>query len=109
MRIIGGARRGLKLAEVGEGDPAAHLRPTSDRVRESLFSSLESDLHAEAGAWGDLVVLVAGMRRLVDPATASPYAQVLEPVLNASAIVAGPRITIARFFGDAGSPADSRR
>jgi oligopeptide transport system substrate-binding protein len=32
---------------------------------------------------------VAGMRRLVDPATASPYAQVLEPVLNASAIVAG--------------------
>jgi len=32
---------------------------------------------------------VAGMRRLVDPATASPYAQVLEPVLNAPAIVAG--------------------
>lgn len=32
---------------------------------------------------------VAGMRRLVDPATASPYAQVFEPVLNASAIVAG--------------------
>jgi len=32
---------------------------------------------------------VAGMRRLVDPATASPYAQVLEPVLHASAIVAG--------------------
>jgi oligopeptide transport system substrate-binding protein len=32
---------------------------------------------------------VAGMRRLVDPATASPYAQVFEPVQNASAIVAG--------------------
>lgn len=32
---------------------------------------------------------LAGMRRLVDPATASPYAQVLEPVLNATAIVAG--------------------
>ena len=32
---------------------------------------------------------VAGMRRLVAPATASPYAQVFEPVLNASAIVAG--------------------
>jgi len=39
---------------------------------------------------GDPVVaadFVAGMRRLVDPATASSYAQVLEPVLNASAIV----------------------
>jgi len=32
---------------------------------------------------------VAGMRRLVDPATASPYAQVLTPVRNAAAIVRG--------------------
>jgi len=32
---------------------------------------------------------VAGMRRLVDPATAAPYAQVFEPVQNAAAIVAG--------------------
>ena len=28
---------------------------------------------------------VAGMRRLVDPATASPYAQILEPVVTAAA------------------------
>jgi len=34
---------------------------------------------------------VAGMRRLVDPATSSPYAQVFEPVLNAAAIVRGER------------------
>ena len=40
MRIIGGASRGLKLAEVGAGDAAAHLRPTSDRVRESIFNLL---------------------------------------------------------------------
>ena len=40
MRIIGGNRRGLRLAEVGEGDAAAHLRPTSDRVRESIFNLL---------------------------------------------------------------------
>ena len=40
MRIIGGASRGLKLAEVGEGDPSAHLRPTSDRVREAIFNLL---------------------------------------------------------------------
>lgn len=40
MRIIAGAFRGRKLAGVGKGDPGAHLRPTSDRVRESLFSML---------------------------------------------------------------------
>jgi 16S rRNA (guanine966-N2)-methyltransferase len=40
MRIIGGNRRGLKLAEIGEGDAAAHLRPTSDRVREAIFNLL---------------------------------------------------------------------
>ncbi|HOZ35073.1 MAG TPA: RsmD family RNA methyltransferase, partial [Tabrizicola sp.] len=40
MRIIGGTRRGLKLAEVGDGDAAAHLRPTSDRVREAIFNLL---------------------------------------------------------------------
>jgi len=40
MRIIGGSRRGLRLAEVGEGDAAAHLRPTSDRVREAIFNLL---------------------------------------------------------------------
>ena len=40
MRIIGGQWRGLRLAEVGAGDPAAHLRPTSDRVREAIFNLL---------------------------------------------------------------------
>jgi oligopeptide transport system substrate-binding protein len=34
---------------------------------------------------------VAGMRRLVDPATASPYAQIFEPVLNAAAITRGEK------------------
>lgn len=40
MRIIGGRARGLKLTEVGAGDPSAHLRPTSDRVREAIFNLL---------------------------------------------------------------------
>lgn len=40
MRIISGQYRGLHLADVGEGDPAVHLRPTSDRVRESIFNLL---------------------------------------------------------------------
>lgn len=40
MRIIAGKWRSTALAQVGKGDAGAHLRPTSDRVRESLFSML---------------------------------------------------------------------
>ena len=42
MRIIAGKWRGRRLASVGKGDEAARLRPTPDRVRESLFSMLMS-------------------------------------------------------------------
>ncbi|MEM7319644.1 MAG: 16S rRNA (guanine(966)-N(2))-methyltransferase RsmD [Pseudomonadota bacterium] len=62
MRIIAGRYRGRPLAPVGKGDSAAHLRPTSDRVRESLFNILQSagvvddarvlDLFAGTGALG---------------------------------------------------------
>ncbi len=40
MRIVGGRNRGVALAGLGGGDPAARLRPTSDRVRESVFNLL---------------------------------------------------------------------
>lgn len=50
MRIIAGTHRGTNLAEVGEGDAAAHLRPTSDRVRESLFNMLSG------GRFGDPII-----------------------------------------------------
>lgn len=56
-RIISGAARGLRLNVPGSG-----TRPTSDRVRESLFGALESadaiagarvlDLYAGSGALG---------------------------------------------------------
>ena len=62
MRIIAGQHRGLTLADVGQGDAAAHLRPTPDRVRESLFNVLMGyglphgarvlDLFAGTGALG---------------------------------------------------------
>jgi 16S rRNA (guanine966-N2)-methyltransferase len=62
MRIIAGDARGRRLADVGDGDIAAQLRPTSDRVRESLFNILSSmdviegaevlDLFAGTGALG---------------------------------------------------------
>jgi 16S rRNA (guanine966-N2)-methyltransferase len=40
MRIIGGTHRGTHLADIGKGDASAHLRPTSDRVREAMFNLL---------------------------------------------------------------------
>jgi len=40
VRIIGGSFRGRALAFVGKGDAGAHLRPTTDRVRETLFNVL---------------------------------------------------------------------
>jgi 16S rRNA (guanine966-N2)-methyltransferase len=41
MRIVGGRFRGRALAAPGaQGGGAAHLRPTSDRVRESIFNLL---------------------------------------------------------------------
>jgi len=62
MRIIAGQFRGRALASVGKGDKGAHLRPTTDRVRESLFSVLTHlgvidgarvlDLFAGTGALG---------------------------------------------------------
>ena len=62
MRIIAGTHRGTRLADVGAGDAAAHLRPTSDRVREASFSKLTHlnvlrgarvlDLFAGTGALG---------------------------------------------------------
>lgn len=45
MRIVGGTMRGLKLADLGEGDLAAHLRPTTDRVREAIFNLLINGSH----------------------------------------------------------------
>ena len=40
MRIVAGEFRGRALASVGKGDGDAHLRPTTDRVREALFNML---------------------------------------------------------------------
>lgn len=60
MRIIGGTRKGLRLASVGKGDSAAHLRPTSDRVRESLFNVLANGHHFDPVTNARVLDLFAG-------------------------------------------------
>lgn len=47
MRIISGRNRGLRLTALGSGDSGINLRPTSDRVRESLFNMLQNRLDFE--------------------------------------------------------------
>ncbi|MFV0334618.1 MAG: 16S rRNA (guanine(966)-N(2))-methyltransferase RsmD [Tropicimonas sp.] len=59
MRIIGGEHRGLALASVGKGDAGAHLRPTSDRVRESLFNLL-AHAHGDPAPGARVLDLFAG-------------------------------------------------
>ncbi|MXQ09507.1 16S rRNA (guanine(966)-N(2))-methyltransferase RsmD [Alphaproteobacteria bacterium GH1-50] len=60
MRIVGGRFRGLGLAAVGKGDPGAHLRPTSDRVRESLFNLLINGALGDAVTDAEVLDLFAG-------------------------------------------------
>ena len=51
-RIIAGTAGGRRLQV-----PAKGTRPTSDRVREALFSTIESDLLASDASWAQWVVL----------------------------------------------------
>lgn len=51
-RIIAGVARGRRLRVPGSG-----TRPTTDRVREAMFSSIESILRAEGREWSDIHVL----------------------------------------------------
>lgn len=60
MRIIAGKHRGLRLASVGTGDPGAHLRPTADRVRESLFNLLLNGPHGDPVTGARVLDLFAG-------------------------------------------------
>lgn len=85
LRIIGGEWRGRKFGF----PPVAAIRPTPDRVRETVFNWLQSvipgsrclDLYAGSGALG-LEALSRGARELVfvdvDPAVVRHLASTLE-------------------------------
>lgn len=60
MRIVGGNLRGLKLADLGDGDAAAHLRPTTDRVREAMFNLLINGGRGNPVAGARVLDLFAG-------------------------------------------------
>lgn len=60
MRIVAGKWRGKTLAEVGEGDARAHLRPTTDRVRENLFNLLSNGRHGDPVTGARVLDLFAG-------------------------------------------------
>lgn len=60
MRIIAGRHRGTTLAAVGRGDDAAHLRPTTDRVRESLFNVLQGGRFGDPISGARVLDLFAG-------------------------------------------------
>ena len=90
MRIIGGINKGRNLVGLRKGDPSAHLRPTSDRVRESIFNliiggrfgnKLENcctlDLFAGTGALG-LEALSRGAKSVVFVDTGQHAIQLLK-------------------------------
>lgn len=60
MRVIAGQFGGRKLAHLGKGDAGAHLRPTTDRVREALFSHLMGGHHGDPITGARVLDLFAG-------------------------------------------------
>ena len=125
-RIIGGAAGGRRIAT----PKGVQTRPTSDRVREALFSALESwagslhdlrflDLYAGSGAIGleawsrgaAAVTLVESDRRtaalVASNARGLGFAEAEVIAASASSVLAGrPRAAYDVVFGDPPYPLD---
>ena len=100
-RIIAGSAGGTRLEVPGQG-----TRPTSDRVRESLFGALESmdaiagarvlDLYAGSGALG-LEALSRGARSAV----------LVERGRSAAAVIRRNVAVVGKAFAASGAPASA--
>ncbi len=114
MRIISGSARGRKLA----GFSGSTIRPTSDRVREAVFSSIFSqvgtfdgisvlDLFAGTGAMG-IEALSRGAARAVFVDRSREAGRLVESNLEATNLAArgsfhqGQALDILRRLGDRG-------
>ena len=100
MRVVAGDLRGRRLS----APPGTATRPTSDRVREALFSILGSldgvrvlDLFAGSGALG-IEALSRGAGLAVFVERAPPAARVLRANLRALGITAAVHVQDARAF-----------
>jgi 16S rRNA (guanine966-N2)-methyltransferase len=60
VRIVGGDFGGRRLAALGKGDDGARLRPTTDRVRESLMNMLSGGRFGTPFAGTAVLDLFAG-------------------------------------------------
>lgn len=89
MRIVGGTLRGLKLADVGAGDAAAHLRPTTDRVREAIFNLLINGTHGNPIPGARVLDLFAGTGALGIEALSrgAAHASLVEDGAKAQALI----------------------
>ena len=117
MRIVGGRWRGVALSAVGRGDAAAQLRPTSDRVRESLFNILVSretpvegarvlDLFAGTGALG-LEALSRGAAHATFVETGRPAQAILRAnILKTQADAEILAVDATRLPPNRGAPCD---
>lgn len=94
-RIIAGQAGGRRIRV-----PATGTRPTSDRVREAMFASIEARLRAEGRTWGDVAVcdLWAGSGALALEAWSRGARRVLAVDKAKSAIE-----TIARNIAELGA------
>lgn len=111
MRIVGGTARGTALAGLGRGDAAAHLRPTADRVRESLFNVLTQGRHGNLVSGARVLDLFAGTGALSLEALSrgAAHATLVENGRAAQSLI---RDNVARLrFGDRTRllPVDARR
>ncbi|MFV0387031.1 RsmD family RNA methyltransferase [Paracoccus sp. (in: a-proteobacteria)] len=100
MRIVGGNLRGLKLADIGEGDTAAHLRPTTDRVREAIFNLLVNGNHGNPLPGARVLDLFAGTGALGLEALSRGAARVafVDDGVKARALIRG-NVERARAMG----------